>query len=124
MHSIYILTFFLAIIFRKEDDGNNLKQVNHMVTVSFDHNGKKCAAKISYGNRNGKKYYWADVIDKTIQTELGQTFTFVNNDSYNLSCLTPITAENRKAIAFLRRKIIQIFLHNSLQVQDGGFFQN
>jgi hypothetical protein len=95
-----------------------------MVTVSFDHNGKKYAAKITYANRNGKKYYWADVIDKNVQKELGQTFTFVNNDAYNLSCLTPVTVENRRAIAFLRRKIIQIFLHNRLQVNEGGFLQN
>lgn len=95
-----------------------------MVMVSFDHNGKRVAAKTMHAQRNGRNYYWADIIDKNAQRDLGQTLTFINNSAYNLSCITQITAENRKAIAFIRRKIIQIFLHNNLQLSEGSVFQN
>jgi hypothetical protein len=95
-----------------------------MVMLSFDFEGKKYQAKIIHSQRNGRSYYWVDILDKIVTRKLGQSFTFISNDKYDLSSLTPVTTENKRVIGFFRRKIIQMFLHNNLPLSDQRLYQS
>jgi hypothetical protein len=95
-----------------------------MKMLNFDHEGKRYSAKITHATRNDRNYYWVDIVDKALAAKVGQSFTFINSSGYNLSLLTQVNKENKKLTSFFRRKIVQIFMHNQLQLNEGGYHQS